>query len=311
MDLNGRLIATEGCLVSDGSKLVSVGQSRAWHESDGDGEAEAAYGTGGEDRVVDSLDAPDRSGFIKAGLFGASPPRMSARVFEANLCEWVCECVESRPPSLPPLDEGGTHQGCVNQKIREQHYDSATGHRYPMDDSPVWSEVSFHKNDDWASSPPSHRRYDVVESRAYPGKPTSAAIRNDTWRLDVVKVGPDGRLEMFYDMKFGKDDPNFRKDPDRKRAYEAIAKKYTGSEGNFVPFVVEKECGCMKRDEAQPQAQPQPQREPKKSLLDKFKEMLRPSERPIDFPPDPDAPKPPTAPPVMPLPLPGMPLKLF
>jgi hypothetical protein len=44
MDLNGRLIATEGCLVSDGSKLISVGQSRAWHESDGDGETEEAEG---------------------------------------------------------------------------------------------------------------------------------------------------------------------------------------------------------------------------------------------------------------------------
>jgi hypothetical protein len=173
----------------------------------------------------------------------------------------------------------------------------------------VWSEVSFRKNDDSPfNNPPSHRRYDVVESRACPGKPTSAAVRNDTWRLDVVKVGPDGSLEMFYDMKFGNDDPKFRKDPERQRAHEAIAKKYTGSKGNFVPFVVKDRCGCMKRDEAQPQTQTQPQREPKESLFDKVKKMFTtPAEEPLDFPAKPDEHKPPTRPPILLPPLPGMP----
>jgi hypothetical protein len=40
-------------------------------------------GRGGEDKVV-SLDEPD-PGFVKAGLFGPSPPRMSDKAFEAGL----------------------------------------------------------------------------------------------------------------------------------------------------------------------------------------------------------------------------------
>ncbi|MDR2925970.1 MAG: hypothetical protein LBU76_08525, partial [Azoarcus sp.] len=140
------------------------------------------------------------------------------------------------------------------------------------------------------------------------GKPSSWYPRNNTWRLDVVKVGPDGRLEKFYDMKFKGDDPTFRGEEERLEAYKAIAEKYTGSKDNFVPFVVEKECACPKQDEAQPQARPQTQREPEENLLDKFKEMLKPAEKPIDFPPDPDAPKPPPprSPALLP-PLPGMP----
>jgi hypothetical protein len=162
--------------------------------------------------------------------------------------------------------------------------------------------VSFRKNDDSPfNNPPSHRRYDVVESRTYPGKPTSAAVRNDTWRLDVVKVGPDGRLEKFYDMKFKNDKPD-KNWFDRKKAYKAIAAHHGG---RYETFVVEKKCHCPKQDEAQPQTQPQ--HEPEENLLDKFKEMLRPAEKPLDFPLDPGAPKPP--PPRSPAlpPLPGMP----
>ncbi|MDR1662493.1 MAG: hypothetical protein LBR95_08760, partial [Azoarcus sp.] len=125
-----------------------------------------AIGRGGEDRVV-SLDEPD-PGFVKAGLFGPSPPRMSDKAFEANLCEWACQCKDAYGPD-------GTHQGCVDERVRAQYYDNTN---HPRDDSPVWSEVSYYKEDAvmrtggiFGGSTPVHEKYDMVESREYPGKP--------------------------------------------------------------------------------------------------------------------------------------------
>jgi hypothetical protein len=212
---------------------------------------------------------------------------------------------------MPSLDKGGTQQACVNRKIREQYYDSSN---HPKDDSPVWAEVSYWKNDSMMlkpntfSSKPTHEKYDLVESQSYPGKPTSQVPVADTWRLDVVKVGPNGEPQKFYDMKFPTDNPE--KDTGwkkRKDAYEAIAKKHTGSKDNFVIFDVAKRCACGKK-EGQPQTQPQ--QEPEKSTFDKFKDLFKktPKEEPFPLNPDGDGkPKPPSSPPAIPLPLPGMP----
>jgi hypothetical protein len=123
-----------------------------------------------------------------------------------------------------------------------------------------------------------YEKYDMVESRNYPGKPTSWYPRPDTWRLDVVKVGPNGRPEKFYDMKFPGDDPKQNEDWERrKRAYEAIAEK-------------------------QPEKATQGE---SKSLGEQFRDWDRLPEKP-SIGPDGSPPKPPSMPPVFP-PLPGMP----
>ncbi|MDR1228854.1 MAG: hypothetical protein LBK55_07535 [Azoarcus sp.] len=261
--------------------------------------ARRAY-TGGGDRVV-SLQEPD-PGFVKVGLFGPTPPRMSDKAFEANLCEWACECMGVYGPS-------GTHQSCVDQKIRQQYYDSTN---HPRDNSPVWSEVSYHKYDSVSSNTDGfgmtrkdYEKYDLVESRAYPGKPTSWYPRPNTWRLDVLKIGSDGKPEKFYDMKFpGDKTENDLNWPERKKAYENIAKKHTGDQDNYVTFDIEKKCrNCQKQEQEQPQQSTQGE---SKGIGERFKDILKSPEPPPSFPPDPGSgPKPPSLPPV--LPLPGMP----
>jgi uncharacterized Zn-binding protein involved in type VI secretion len=312
MKLNGKLIAREGDLTSCGAKLLSGGQTIASHGTEGGKAAKGAaaataYGTGGPDRVV-SLDDPDPSGFQKVGLFRPSPPRISNTAFEAYLCGLACDCMENRPPNLTPIDKGGTHQSCIDQKIRGQFYSigNKTGRLYPRDDSPVWSEVSFHKYDaimleerffGLGRPAPVYRKYDLVESRTYPGKPTSQHIVSGTWRLDVVKIGSNGKPEKMYDMKF----PGDGIEEGRRKAYRAIAKKHTGNEENFDVFDVAKKCECMKQEK---ETQTQTER---KSILEKARDIFRKPEKPIDFPPSPGAPKPPTKPPVILPPIPGLP----
>jgi hypothetical protein len=151
-----------------------------------------------------------------------------------------------------------------------------------------------------------YEKYDMVESRNYPGKPTSWYPRPDTWRLDVVKVGPNGKPEKFYDMKFPGDTPgNDRNWRERKTAYEAIAEKHTGDKANYKTFVVEEECGdCQKQEQEQHQPEKAAQGE-SRSLGEQFREWDRLPERP-PIGPDGLPPKPPFTPPVLP-PLPGMP----
>ena len=258
---------------------------------------------GGGDKIV-SLDEPD-PGFVKAGLFSPRPPRMSDKAFEANMCEWACECMNALGP-------GGTHQSCVDARIRAQYYDSTN---HPKDDSPVWSEVSYYKDDSvmrtggvFGGSTPVYEKNDMVESREYPGKPSSWYPRTGTWRLDVVKIGPDGEPEKFYDMKFPGDEPkNDLGWEERKRAYEAIAEKHTGDKGNYDTFVVEEECpDCGKQTQEQRQPQPeQAMQEKSKSLWQQFKDWDRLPEKP---PIGPSKPTPPATPPI--LPLPGMPIPI-
>jgi len=317
--IEGRPVALEGDYVSDGSRLISAGQSMQWVEDDSEGSEVLATAVATAAAAMSNVTPPPAAasgtsggygsggtgGLIKAGFFGASPPRMSDKAFEANMCEWACGCLANRPPDLPPKDKGGTDQSCVNKKIREQYYDSTN---HPRDDSPVWSEVSFRKYDSTSGSisglgvrKPDYRQYDLVMSENYPGKPSSAPIVSDSWRLDVVKIGSNGKPEKFYDMKFGEDDPTFKGERNRLEAYRAIAEKHTGSTGNYVTFDVEKRCGCNKRKE-----ETQTQQAPKKSWFERFNKK---PDKPINFPPGGDSgkPAPPVKPPVILPPLPGMP----
>ena len=156
----------------------------------------------------------------------------------------------------------------------------------------------------FGGSKPTYEKYDMVESKNYPGKPSSWYPQPGTWRPDIVKIGPNGKPEKFYDMKFPGDkpenDPNWR---ERKEAYEAIAKKHTGDKGNYETFVVEKICpDCGKQTREQPQPE-QATQEESKNLWQEFREWDRRPAKP-SFGPDglPTKPKPPATPPILPLP---------
>jgi hypothetical protein len=76
----------------------------------------------------------------------------------------ACQCKDAYGPD-------GTHQGCVDERVRAQYYDSTN---HPRDDSPVWSEVSYYKEDSvmsrggiFGGSTPVHEKYDMVESREH------------------------------------------------------------------------------------------------------------------------------------------------
>ncbi|MDR0701574.1 MAG: hypothetical protein LBF61_04050, partial [Azoarcus sp.] len=55
---------------------------------DSEADEPAPVKQGGGDRIV-SLKDPEPGGFVKVGLFSPSPPRMSDKAFEANMCEWA------------------------------------------------------------------------------------------------------------------------------------------------------------------------------------------------------------------------------
>jgi hypothetical protein len=204
------------------------------------------------------------------------------------------------------LGRNGTHQGCVDERVRAQYYDST---KHPRDDSPVWSEVSYYKKDDpmsvggpFGRVKPVHKKYDMVESKDYPGKPSSWYPRPDTWRPDIVKIGPNRKPEKFYDMKFpGDKDLEY----DREKAYREIAQKHTGNEGNFEEFWIEDRCKCgQKQEQKQPASQPAAQKSPAQRLKDALTPGGEP-ELPPSFPPPEGGgrPKPGRLP--MPIPLPG------
>ena len=160
-----------------------------------------------------------------------TPPRMSKKAFEANMCEWACFCY------VPDKRGHKTYQHCVDNVIRAQYYDET---KHPRDNSPVWSEVNYYLSDVGNGK----TKWKMLESETYPGKPSYYYPRYDTRRIDVIKVGPNGP-EVFYDMKFGDDDPTFNKDKQRLMDYQKVAKD---NEGKYQTFVVEDECKCSNDD---------------------------------------------------------------
>jgi hypothetical protein len=271
-----------------GSQLICISHNHSFYE-DGEPHPMLAAMRGAE--AARAAETPTEGWIMPAGLYGGSPPRIKDKAFEAELCSMACECVNNRPPDLTPLSEGGTHQSCVDAQIRAKHYerpyrpdeDNPTA-IYPRDNAPMWSEVSFYKRDVAPTSvdPHWHSEFDMVMSRSYPDKPSHYFPRRDTWRIDVVKINKNGKPEKFYDMKFSKADmDDLMSHPDRLKAYRKIAVRYTGSEDNFVPFDVQKRCGCLqKKQEEERQKQQEPQEEPK-SLIQRFMEFFRsPRQRP-------------------------------
>jgi hypothetical protein len=175
----------------------------------------------------------------------------------------------------------------------------------------VWSEVSYYKDDSsmsvggmFGGSKPAYEKYDMVESKNYPGKPSSWYPRLDTWRPDIVKIGPNGKPEKFYDMKFPGDE---KLDHYRREAYEEIAQKHAGSKKKFDEFHVEDRCKCGQEQE-QPASQPAMQKSPAQRLKDALTPDGKPELPPFIPPPEGGSrPKPGQLPRPVPLPVPGLP----
>jgi len=323
--LDGMNLAREGDGVSDGSKLIAGRQYRGTH-SDGSGGSKKVAAAAGvmeqgsqfehapaakqmtEDKVVslESFNNPESGEFVKASFF-SGPPKISDKAFEAQMCEWACMCKDK-------YGKNGTHQSCVDENIRAQFYDETN---HPKDNSPVWSEASFRKSDstemkpsnlfNWDKLEPLHSMYDLFESPKYPGKPAQYYPLNDTWRMDVVKIGTNGKPEKFYDMKFPGDDVKFGNDRDRLNAYRDIAEKYTGDRDNFVAFDVNKRCPCS--DDSK-EKEMQNVQEPQKSWSDKLKDALTPNTESTPFPGgEGKKPKPSVVPPILPGPM-GLPIPI-
>jgi len=149
--------------------------------------------------------------------------------------------------------------------------------------------------------------YDLFESPKYPGKPAQYYPLDSTWRMDVIKIGTNGKPEKFYDMKFPGDDVKFGNDENRLEAYKNIAEKYSGKKSNFVIFDVNDRCRC---DDNSKEEETQNAQEPQKSWSDKLKEALTPNTEPTPFPgAEGKKPKPPMIPPFLPTPM-GIPIPI-
>lgn len=203
-------------------------------------------------RLTDKLFMNHRNTVNMAGLKQRDLPQPDQEFFD-ELCEMACECLNTLKGQLA---QGETYQQCVKEKIDEKYYDG----RYPKPDAKMWREVPFDRPSGW----------DLIGSKADPAVPTSNYIRPNSRRLDVARLGEDGKVTKLYDMKFGKD----TMDPKAGEDYADIAKRQTGSEENFEEFRVEDRCNCS--DDWPPQ-EPQPATvaAPKRmGLLDRFGSAL-------------------------------------
>ena len=123
----------------------------------------------------------------------------------------------------------------------------------------MWREVSFDRGNNW----------EMIGSKSNPGLPSSQYPWANSRRLDVGRVGADGKLSKVFDVKFPGDTLAERAADD----YRSIAARHTGSEENFEKFEVDKRCNC---DDEHPPQHPAPvtAAEPKKSLIDKFGDVI-------------------------------------
>ena len=169
-------------------------------------------------------------------LSGLCQENLSDEDFEKELCKLACECWNAgKQGGTAPLQDGKTHQDCLNKKIEEQCYENnEKGNLYPKSDSEVWREVPYDRGKDW----------DMIGSKSNPDLPTSNYIRPNSRRPDITRLGPDGKPSKIYDVKFPTDPTgNGNMGKLRQEEYEEIAKKHTGSRDNFEEFNVKERCG--------------------------------------------------------------------
>ncbi len=206
-------------------------------------------------RLTDKMFMNHRNTANMAGLKQRDLPQPDQDFYD-ELCRMACECLAQKRS----MTQGQTFQDCVRKKIDEAHYDG----RYPKPDAKMWREVPYDRGTSW----------DLIGSKNNPGLPTSNFIRPDSRRLDVVRLGADGKPSKIIDMKFG-DDSLTR---GAKSDYQRIAKKHTGSRDGFEEFRVDEKCDCDDGDN--PPGQPVPVTAPaqeKEGMLDKFGKALQQS----------------------------------
>ncbi|WP_343641948.1 DUF4150 domain-containing protein [Roseateles sp.] len=206
-------------------------------------------------RLTDKMFMNHRNTVNMAGLKQRDLPQ-SDQDFYDELCRMACECLAQKGS----MTQGQTFQDCVRKKIDEAHYNG----RYPKPDAKMWREVPYDRGSGW----------DMIGSKNNPGLPTSNFIRPDSRRLDVVRLGADGKPSKIIDMKFGDDSLSVEAEKDYKR----IARKHTGSSDGFEEFRVEEKCDCD--DGGNPPGQPVPVTAPaeqKEGFLDKFGKALEQS----------------------------------
>jgi hypothetical protein len=153
-------------------------------------------------------------------LGGEQQPTLSDDEFVQMICKLACDCFLSLQGKLK---QGETYQDCLNNKLVEQFYDG----RYPKPDSPIWREVPFDRGNGWS----------MIERTAGDGLPTSGYIRPNSRRLDIARV-QDGKIQKIYDVKFRGDTI----EGPRRREYQDIAKRHTGSKDNYDEFDVDDNC---------------------------------------------------------------------
>lgn len=214
-------------------------------------------------RLTDKLFMNHRNTVNMAGLKQRDLPKPDQDFFD-EICQMACECWNTHKKGGPqPLPPGHTFQECVRKKIDDKYYSGPANDRhgrYPKPDARMWREVSFDRKKGW----------DMIASKSNPGLPSSHYPWNNSRRLDIGRIGEDGKLSKLFDVKFG-DDPLGEEVADD---YQEIAERQTGSKKNFEEFRVDDRCNC---DDDEPPQHPVPvlAPEPKKSFIDKYGDALQ------------------------------------
>jgi hypothetical protein len=206
-------------------------------------------------RLTDKMWMNHKNTVNAAGLKQRDLPKSEQEFFD-EICQMACDCLKEWKGKL---SSGQTYQDCVKKKIDDKYYNG----RYPKSDAPMWREVPYSRSNGW----------DMIGSKANANIPSSNYIRPDSRRLDITRIGKDGKVNKLMDMKFGKDELSRKAGDD----YKDIAKKHTGSEENFEEFRVEERCDCS--DDEPPQ-NPAPVTVPesvKDGVLEKFGKALEAS----------------------------------
>ncbi len=163
-----------------------------------------------------------------------------------ELCDVACACLAD-----PKRADQTTFQACMAAEFRKRYYDPTKGHhpqggpRYPKSpdaDGPR-PEVSYRKNDE--------DEYKVVESRLYPGFPSSAPVVPDAPRPDF-SWWLGGKLWKIIEVKF-KNAMGYLNGMTKMQAdgkYREIAKSYgLDPDKDVIHFDVDKECECGAKDD--------------------------------------------------------------
>jgi hypothetical protein len=139
-------------------------------------------------RLTDKMWMNHKNTVNMGGLKQRDLPKDEQEFFD-EICQMACDCLKMWKGKL---STGQTYQDCVKKKIDEKYYNGG----YPKSDAPMWREVPYSRSNGW----------DMIGSKANANIPSSNYIRPDSRRLDITRIGKDGKVNKLMDMKFGKDE---------------------------------------------------------------------------------------------------------